>query len=79
MEKKNENSKTSSFGFLQNFLKIGCTFNCEISSGFLISVGSWDMIQNSISFGRMNQTMCAQKFQVSLPFLKASVKMNFTK
>ena len=25
---------------------------------------------NSISFGRMNQNMCAQKYQVSLPLLK---------
>ena len=27
----------------------------------------------------MNQTMCAQKYQVSLPSLKTSVEMSFTK
>ena len=40
-------------------LRIDTRFPSNVSLGFLISVGPWDIIQNSISFRRINQAMHA--------------------
>ena len=51
--------KKLSFWCVLSFLRIDPKFTSKISQEFLISVGSWDIIQNSISFWRTNQNMCA--------------------